>query len=111
MKYNAFAKPIFYNSKTELKKINLFSNDKEFSTQLKFYFNHLTYPQSDLNKIAVSQNQTLYDLIVSKPNQLTAEQFYTIILQILDFHLGVDFTLNKSIDFLNEINQNILLRK
>ncbi len=111
MKYNAFAKPIFYNSKTELKKINLFSNDEEFSAQLKFYFNRLTYPQSDLSKIAVNQNQTLSDLIVSKPNQLTAEQFYTIILQILDFHLGVDFTLNKSIDFLNKTNQNILKEK
>lgn len=108
MKYNAFAKPTNFNSITELKKIKLFSDSKNFAAKLQFYFNKLTYPQTDFHKIAVNQFQTLADLIAAKPLEIPAEQFYTIILQILDFHLGVDFSLNQARKFLETTNQNFL---
>lgn len=108
MSYNAYSKFDHFDPDTELEKINLVSNAESFSEQLDFYFGKLTVQKDLLSRIAININQSLADLIDSKPKTIPSEIFYTIILQIMDFHLGLEFQLDHAIEFLQNSGQNIL---
>ncbi|BDR58639.1 Xaa-Pro dipeptidyl-peptidase [Xylocopilactobacillus apicola] len=106
--YHAFSKYDQFDPEKELRKINFLSETGNFADRFSFYFEKLVSSEDQLNFIAADKNQSLAELISQKPKCLSSEVFYTLVLQIMDFNLGLEFQINHAIDFLKTSEQNIL---
>ena len=117
-KYNAFTDDSFFDPLDELKKINLFDDNffkNNFQENLRIFFNRM-FPNCHSSKAKKEAQKTI--LVTEKTDLLTylkkdfrsmsAEDFYLVIDQLLDFNLGLEFEFADGKQFLIESGQQVL---
>ncbi|QNQ82052.1 Xaa-Pro dipeptidyl-peptidase [Lactobacillus sp. PV037] len=110
MKYNQYAylKTDYQTKINELLNIKFLKVDWEkesFASLLKNLFENCfaqattsQAKEAKLNEYAVSETETLADFISKNPTNISRKEFYNVALQLLNYHVGYDFSLTDPLD-------------
>ncbi|TEU21669.1 Xaa-Pro dipeptidyl-peptidase [Oenococcus oeni] len=117
-KYNAFTDDSFFDPFDELKRINLFDDsffENSFHDNLKIFFKrmfpncHSFEAKKEAEKaILVNEKNDLSTYLERDFQSISAEDFYLVIDQLLDFNLGLEIDFGSGKQFLIDSGQQVL---